>query len=366
MIPRAFFLAGTLLFCPPRAAAAEITFRVVDSQGAAVAGATLEVRTLGSSSQVSSGVTDPHGALTVEMNLPVEVRVTAPGFEPLIAKVDRFTSEPVVLSLTPATLHTTIDVVVHDSPAATVTLEQTALEIDRGGARTVFDAVERLVPSAYVTRRGIIGFGLGQSGTFSLRGLGGSPTTQLLVVVDGRPDFMGLMGHPLGDTYTLTDVGSLSVTEGPASVLYGSNAMAGAVEVMPGRPLAGMHTSLVASLGSYYTGQYRMTNGAQWGRWFYNLTAGVAHTNGARPESAFRNQDGTLALGYEISPVWRTSVRGRFGHFYVEDPGRVQAPASGNWARVGRRGIQLGPGQQWQPHLGHCAGLLKLWPPHAV
>lgn len=36
---------------------------------------------------------------------------------------------------------------------------------------------------------------------------------------------MGLMGHPLPDFYTLTDVGSLSVTEGPASVLYGSNAM---------------------------------------------------------------------------------------------------------------------------------------------
>jgi len=147
------------------------------------------------------------------------------------------------------------------------------------------------------------------------------------------------MGHPLPDFYTLTDVGSLSVTEGPASVLYGSNAMGGAIEIKPTRPLQGEHTDLVASLGSYYTGQYRLTNGAQFGRWFYNVTAGLGHTNGARPDSAFRDQDGTLALGYDLSQRWRTSLEGRYGHFYVEDPGTVDDPLVGNWSRVGRGGF---------------------------
>jgi iron complex outermembrane receptor protein len=150
---------------------------------------------------------------------------------------------------------------------------------------------------------------------------------------------MGLMGHPLPDFYTLTDVGSLSVTEGPASVLYGSNAMGGAIEIKPTRPLQGEHTDLMASLGSYYTGQYRLTNGAQFGRWFYNATAGLGHTNGARPDSAFRDQDGTLALGYDLSQRWRTSLEGRYGHFYVEDPGTVEEPLVGNWSRVGRGGF---------------------------
>jgi outer membrane cobalamin receptor len=339
MTGRSLLMIAMLPLAAYGAAPQEITLRVVDSQGAAVPGATLEVRSLGSPPHISSGATNAQGLWTVKTEWPADVRVTAPGFEPLRAKLESAPAEEVVLALVPAALHTRIEVVVRDSAPATITLEQTALEIDRAGARTVFDAVEKLVPSAYVSRRGIIGFGLGQSGTFTLRGLGGSPTTQLLVVVDGRPDFMGLMGHPLADCYTLTDVGSLSVSTGPASVLYGSNAMAGAVEVKPSRPLPGLHTSLAASLGSYYTGQYRLTNGAQWGRWFYHLTGGVAHTNGHRPESAFRNQDGTLAMGYEISPVWRTSLRGRYGHFYVEDPGRVQAPASDNWARVGRGGF---------------------------
>ena len=244
------------------------------------------------------------------------------------------------------------------------TVEQTALEIDRGGARTVFDAVEKLVPSAYVTRMGILGLGLGQSGSMTLRGIGGSPTTELLVIVDGRPDFMGLMGHPMPDFYTLTDVGSVSVTGGPASVLYGSNAMGGAIEINPIRPLQGVHTDLTASLGSYYTGQYRLTNGARFGRAFYNLTAGIEHTNGAREDSAFRNQDGTLALGYDLSPTWRTSLEGRYGHFYVEDPGTVAGPPGRKLVAGWARRVQLGSRQHLEPHLGNGAGVFQLRAQH--
>ena len=321
------------------AVAQEIRFRVVDPRGGAIPGAALEIRSVNASPRVSSGVTDARGTLTVKADLPLEIQVTAPGFDSLRQRVETTSSGDVQLQLTPAIVHTTIDVVVHDAPIAETTVEQTALEIERGNSRTVFDAVENLVPSVYVTRMGILGLGLGESGSMTLRGLGGSPTTELLVVVDGRPDFMGLMGHPLPDFYTLTDVGSLSVTEGPASVLYGSNAMGGAIEIKPTRPLQGEHTDLVASLGSYYTGQYRLTNGAQFGRWFYNVTAGLGHTNGARPDSAFRDQDGTLALGYDLSQRWRTSLEGRYGHFYVEDPGTVDDPLVGNWSRVGRGGF---------------------------
>ena len=336
---RACLSALLLLVAAFAVAAGPITFRVLDPQGAAVPGAAVVIRSLAAPQRLVSGSTDDYGRLTVVTGLPAEVQVTAPGFAPLRQRVETATDGSVALRLAPATLHTTIDVVVRDAPTVESRLEQTALEIDRGGARTVFDAVEKLVPSVYVTRRGIMGFGLGQSGSLTLRGMGGSPTTELLVVVDGRPDFMGLMGHPLPDFYTLTNVGAVSVTQGPASVLYGSNAMGGAIEIQPVRPRAGVHTDFIASLGSYYTGQYRLTNGGRLGRWFYNVTAGVGHTNGARPNSAFRDQDGTLALGYELTPSWRTSVSGRYGHFFVEDPGTVQAPLSGNWSRVGRGGF---------------------------
>jgi iron complex outermembrane receptor protein len=334
-----YLLTVVLLSCSLATASQEISFHVVDPQDAAVVGAALETQTLGTTARVFSGVTDSRGVLNLEIELPVEVQVTAPGFDSLRQRVETSSAEGVRLQLTPAVIHTTIDVVVQATSVLQGTIEQTALEIDRGGARTVFDAVENLVPSAYVTRMGILGLGLGESGSMTLRGLGGSPTTELLVVVDGRPDFMGLMGHPMPDFYTLTDVGSVSVTEGPASVPYGSNAMGGAIEIKPARPLEGDHTDFVASLGSDYTGQYRLTNGGRLGRAFYNLTAGLEHTDGARPNSAFRDQDGTLALGYDLSERWRTSLQGRYGHFFVEDPGTVDDPIPGQWSRVGRGGF---------------------------
>ena len=335
---RTFSLLVLLAFSP-LARAEEVTFRVVDSQNAAVPGAAIEIRGVHASPKVVSGVADSQGVLKLNVDLPFEIQVVAPGFESLRQKVEGNTLGGVRVQLVPAVLHTSINVVVRDTPGPETTVEQTALDIDRGGARTVFDAVENLVPGAYVTRMGILGLGLGESGSMTLRGLGGSPTTELLVVVDGRPDFMGLMGHPMPDFYTLTDVGSLSVTEGPASVLYGSNAMGGAIEVTPSRPIAGIHTDLMANLGSYFTGQYRLSNGGRFGRTFYNVTGGLEHTNGARSNSAFRDQDGTLALGYDLSERWRTSVEGRYGHFFVEDPGTVDDPVAGQWSRVGRGGF---------------------------
>ncbi len=334
------FLPIVLLVSSSLAAHAEkITFRVVDSQNAAIPRATIEIRSINRNPTAFSGTTNAQGILTVKAHLPVEVHVAAPGFESLRQKVEKNLPGGIRLRLLPAALHTTIDVIVHSAPGPDTTVEQTALEINRSGARTVFGAVEKLIPSAYVTRMGILGLGIGESGSMTLRGIGGSPTTELLVVVDGRPDFMGLMGHPLPDFYTLTDVGTLQVTEGPASVLYGSNAMSGVIDIKPTRPSEGVHTDLRASLGSYYTGQYRLANGARMGRWFYNFTAGLEHTNGARLNSAFRDQDGTLAVGYDLSPRWRTSVEGRYGHFYMEDPGTVEDPAAGQWSTVGRGGF---------------------------
>jgi iron complex outermembrane receptor protein len=269
----------------------------------------------------------------------VTVQVKAPGFEPLNQRIEKSTTEQTTLHLMPAILHTSIEVLVQEDPASEESVERSALVIERSGARTVYDAVDKLIPSAYVPGRGVLGHGLGTSNAMTLRGMGGSPTTELLIVVDGRPDVMGLMGHPIPDFYSLTDVGSISITAGPASVLYGNRAMGGAIEIKPTPPEPGFHTELSASLGSYYTGQDRLSHGGQIGRFYYGISSGIEHTNGNRNNSSFRNQDGTITLSYDITPVWRASLQGRYGHFNIEDPGTVQAPTAGHWSRVGRGGF---------------------------
>ena len=117
--------------------------------------------------------------------------------------------------------------------------------------------------------------------------------------------------------------------------------MGGVIEVKNWEPPEGISTRLTSSFGSFHTGQYRLSHGARLRRGFYSVNAGVAHTRGDRPSSAFRDQDGTITAGCDLSPAWKVSVDGRYGHFHVEDPGPVSAPLANSYARVGRGGFSV-------------------------
>jgi len=327
-----------LLICKP-IHAEQLKIRVVDSQDAVIVGAKVEIR---DTKGLISDRTDKRGELVASAELPASISATAPGFGTTGLAIETPSPHWLIVRLEPAVLNTTIEILVRDEGGLTGTRERTALEIERIGARTVYDAIDRLVPGAYVARRSFMGYGLASaSGTVSIRGIGGIPNTQVLIVVDGRPDFMGLMGHPIPDFYTLTDTGSLSITQGPASVRHGSGAMGGAIEIKSAPINEGFHTELIAGFGSFNSGQYNLSHSGRMDKAFYRLKAGISHTSGHRPNSAFHVQDGTLALGYNFSQKWQASFRGRYGHFDVEDPGTIQAPVSGHYAKVGRGGFNF-------------------------
>jgi len=331
-----------LCLVPAGGIAGDLPIRVGDYGGSPVPGIVLEIRNVDRNAPVNSSPTDGEGRATVNLAVPFTVTVETPGFEPLHRKIDTVPAGDIILRLTPAVFQVSVDVIVKDTAEIEGPIERSALMIERSGARTVYDAVDKLIPSAYVPNRSILGHGLGISNSIVLRGMGGSPTTQLLVVVDGRPDVMGLMGHPIPDFYSLTDVGSLRITPGPASVLYGNRAMGGVIEIQPIRPEPGFHTELTAGLGSYYTGQDRLLHSGESGDFQYQFSGGIGHTNGHRENSAFRDQDGALRLSYRLTPAWKASLDGRYGHFTVEDPGPEQAPTPGSWAKVGRGGYSVG------------------------
>jgi iron complex outermembrane receptor protein len=337
---RSYSLVLLLLAGQSWLVAGVLRVRVVDSSEGVIAGARVEARASDAGRTAAAGLTGADGIAALETAVPCEIAVEAEGFEPVRQRVEAAASEPVSVRLRPAIMRTSIDVAVRDE-AAGVPYAGSTLDIERTGARTVLDAVDRVIPGAFVTRRGAMGYGISTNGTgaVSIRGVGGSPNTGVLMVVDGRPDFQGEMGHPLPDFYSLSDAGTVSVIEGPASVLYGSNAMGGVVEVKNWEPPEGMMTRLMASFGSYNTGQYNLTHGARFHRGFYTFNAGIAHTSGDRPSSDFRDQDGTVTAGYDLSDVWKASIDGRYGHFHVEDPGTIASPLANSFANVGRGGF---------------------------
>src|ERR1035437_1049771 len=120
------------------------------------------------------------------------------------------------------------------------------------------------IPGLFVTERGVTGFGVssGSAGQISIRGIGGNPTTGVLILIDGHPQFMGIMGHPLPDSYVTSDVDRVEVIRGPGSLLYGSNAMGGVINIVTRKQSKeGFTSDFRMMYGSFNTQKYMGTAG---------------------------------------------------------------------------------------------------------
>ena len=60
---------------------------------------------------------------------------------------------------------------------------------------SVLPVLTEQVPGLFTTSRGIMGYGVstGAAGGMNLRGIGGSPTAGLLVLIDGHPQYLSLI-----------------------------------------------------------------------------------------------------------------------------------------------------------------------------
>ncbi len=106
-------------------------------------------------------------------------------------------------------------------------------EINESHDVNVIRVLSNKVPGLFLNDNYVMGFGVGagSAGTINIRGIGGSPNSQVLVLIDGQPQFMGMFGHPIIDALTSSSVQRVEIIRGPASILYGSNAMGGAIKI---------------------------------------------------------------------------------------------------------------------------------------
>ena len=115
-------------------------------------------------------------------------------------------------------------------------------------------ALTEQVPGLFGTSRGVMGVWriYRCSRRLSLRGMSGS--AQMLVLIDGHPQYMGLFGHPISDAYQTMLAERVEVLRGPASVLYGSNAMGGVINIVTRKMQEdGVKTNINLGGGSYGT-----------------------------------------------------------------------------------------------------------------
>lgn len=184
------------------------------------------------------------------------------------------------------------------------------------------------VPGLFITSRGVMGYGVsnGAAGGISLRGLSGG-SARVMVLIDGHPQYAGIFGHPVSDAYQSLLADKVEVLRGPASVLYGSNAMGGVINVVTRKiDEDGVKTNLKAAYGSYNTLETELTNRIKKGKFSSVVSGSYNRTDGHRENMEFEQYGGYAKLGYELSDNWNAYADVNVTHFNSTYPGPENAP----------------------------------------
>ncbi|MDR1154345.1 MAG: TonB-dependent receptor [Bacteroidales bacterium] len=249
------------------------------------------------------------------------------------------------LSAQEDTIHRDIDEVVVTATRASVNRNNVPMtisvinraEIEESSESALLPVLSERVPGLFVTQRGVTGFGVAAGGTggITMRGVGGSPTTEVLVLIDGHPQYMGVMGHHLPDAYVASDVEKVEVIRGPASILYGSNAMGGVINIITRRQnTEGWNANGRVMYGSYNTQKYMANGGLKKGKFNGYLSVNHDRTDGHRSNSDFAITNGYLKLGYQLNEHFQVWGDASLASYEAQNPGTTADTMINNTADI--------------------------------
>jgi iron complex outermembrane receptor protein len=304
---------------------------VIDQAGIPLTGAHISIR-----SSRAGGISDYRGAYRVSGLNPgnYEAMVTYIGYDtvflPFSIEANRETTGNITMQARPYLAETAV-ITANRVEVSRNIIPMTVSQVDRNtlensGESNLLPVVARQVPGVFVTERGVTGFGVaeGAAGNIRIRGIGGSPNTQVLVLVDGHPQYMGIFGHPLPDTYIASDAERVEVVRGPASVLYGSNAMGGAINVITRQQAAeGISLQGTVGYGMYNTLKVNGSAGVRIKKFQAFLSVNRDQTDGHRDNSDFSITNGYLKLSYDLNSHFRIWGDASLARYSSTNPGPV-------------------------------------------
>ncbi len=223
---------------------------------------------------------------------------------------------------------------------------------------SILPTLTQEVPGLFISSRGVMGYGVsgGGSGSFNLRGLSGG--SRVLVLIDGHPQYANIFDHPIGDAYQTMMAERVEVASGPASVLYGSNAMGGVINIVTRKMHEdGVRTSLNVGAGSYGSVQTEVSNQVRQGRFSSTVAAQYSRSDNHRPHMGFEQYGGYLNLGYDINTNWTARLSADVTHFNASHPGTVSSPLleADQWITRGVVNASL------SNHFDHLDGALMVY-----
>jgi iron complex outermembrane receptor protein len=190
-------------------------------------------------------------------------------------------------------------------------------------------------PGLFVQRSGDFG-----RSDLDIRGLGQNGR-RIAVLVNGRPEKMGLYGCAVTHAFPLDNVERIEVVKGPASVLYGGEAMGGAVNIITRRPEEKSESQLQVSYGSFNTTQLNLQQGGRNGRLRYMVTYDRRQSDGHVQHSEYRGNALTARLDWELAPAVELTLQGKYFSGDKHEPGTVEMPLADAWNDYRRGAVDL-------------------------
>ena len=204
-------------------------------------------------------------------------------------------------------------------------------QLTQNNQMSILPTIMQQVPGMMVTSRSMYGYGVstGAAGGINMRGISGG-AGQLLVLIDGHPQYNGIYGHPISDSYQTLMAERVEVLRGPASVIYGSNAMGGVINIVIRKMLQDdVRTDVRVGGGSYGTVLAEASNTIRKGKFSSMVGGEYSRTDNHRPNMGFEQYGGHLKLAYDFTPNWDAYVDADITHFNASYPGAEEKPIYG-------------------------------------
>ncbi len=191
----------------------------------------------------------------------------------------------------------------------------TASEIEESGASDVGELLRSGV--------GVDVKSYGYLGSASFISIRGSASSQVLVLVDGRPINSVSLGVADLSEVTLSDVRRVEVVRGPVSSLWGANALGGVVNIITGSTSEKTSTKGTAEFGSYRKQVYSASASSFLGGLGFNLSTMWRAGDGERDNSDYEGRKFSGKIGYSGIEWLNADLSGALERFELGLPGPI-------------------------------------------
>ncbi|MFH1077111.1 MAG: TonB-dependent receptor [Pseudomonadota bacterium] len=183
---------------------------------------------------------------------------------------------------------------VSETPASVSII--TAQEIEQANATSIPDLLKN-IEGVYTYDSS----GVGSVGVVNMRGFYGGMTSHQLVLLDGIPQNKGKDKLVDWDLIPLDNVEKIEIVRGPASVLYGDNAVSGVINIITKKPKDEPETRVSTSFGSFNTQENRASTLGSYKQLEYLLGGSYKTTEGFRQHCDYDRTHVAGKLDYTIN-----------------------------------------------------------------